>query len=211
LRATKEKIIKKLNKMNKFTLHFLLGLLLAPIFMYGQHHTVIVEPRVPERFRVGDMYYPSSYRGLSLLMADIETDNPVLYAKLAPSFNVIKSNMNKSVMSVAAGGILGTTMIVGGFTFLQKNSTEVSIFPPGSYFYEEPKEVKGINFVVIFGGFGIYTAGLVAGLIFMPKEGDIYRFVNLHNKNNPDQKMEWDLGFDLVQNKAPGLKLSLNF
>jgi len=199
--------------MKRIWLLFLLGLLLAPTFMYGQHqhHRVIVEPRVPERFRVGDMYYPSSYRGLNLLMTDIETDNPELYAKLAPSFNSIKSNLKKSIISVAAGGIIGTTLVVGGFTFLQNTSTEVSIIPPESSFYKGPKEVKEVNTEAIFGGFGIYVAGAIAGLIFMPKEADIYRFINMHNKNNPDQKIEWDLGFDLVQNKTPGLKLTMNF
>jgi hypothetical protein len=35
--------------------------------------------------------------------------------------------------------------------------------------------------------------------------------INLHNKNNPDQKMEWKLGFDLSQNKDLGLKLTMTF
>jgi len=196
--------------MRRLTLHFLLVLLLAPTFMYGQHHTVIVKPIVPERFIVGDMYYPVTYGGLSMLMADIESENPVLYAKLSPSFQVIKSKRNKAIISVAAGGIIGTALVVGGFTFLKTNTGD-SFWKPGDAFYEGSKNEKTMNIGAIFGGMGFYAAGLLAGLIFTPKNADIYHFINVHNKNNPDQKMEWDLGFDLVQNKAPGLKLSLNF
>jgi len=178
--------------------------------MYGQHHTVIVEPRIPERFIVGDMYYPVTYSGLNMLMTDIESENPVLYAKLNPSFQVIKSKRNKAIISVAAGGIIGTALVIGGFTFLKTNN-EDSFWKPGDAFYEDSKNEKTMNIGAIFGGMGFYAAGLLAGLIFTPKDADIYHFINVHNKNNPDQKMEWDLGFDLVQNKAPGLKLSLNF
>ena len=196
--------------MKRLIVLFLLGFLLAPAFIYGQHHRVIVEPRVDERFVVGDMYYPVSYGGISLLMADIEVDNPKLYASLSPSFKNIEKKRNKAILSFATGGIIGSALVIGGFTFLKTNTGD-SFWKPGDAFYDDSKNEKTINMGAIFGGMGFYAAGLLAGLIFSPKDADIYHFINVHNKNNPDQKMEWDLGFDLVQNKAPGLKLSLNF
>lgn len=197
--------------MNGMKLFFLLGLMFISDLVYCQHHTTTVVPLISKRFKVGDMYYASSYKGLQLFMTDIESNNPDLHSKLIPAFKDIESKKNKALISFVSGGIAGTTLAIGGFTFLQKTKIVESIFDSGSPFYEPPKEVKEWNLGALLGGFGCYLVGSIVGLILSPKEADIYRFINLQNKYNSDQKMDWEIGFDLNQNKDFGLRLTMNF
>ena len=191
-------------KMMRFLL--LIGLILTSNLIYGQHPTVTVVPDFHKRFKVGDMYYASSYKGLLLYMNDLESDNPDLYSKLTPAFNDIESKRHKALVSVVSAGIIGTTLCVGGYTFLQKDN---DFFKPGDAFYD--LNSKKPNQAVIGAGLGVYLIGGIIGLIVSPQEADIYRFINLNNKYNPDNKMDWEIGMDFNQNKEVGLKLTMKF
>jgi hypothetical protein len=201
----------KMSDMNRMGLSFLIGFMLISNLIYGQHHTTTVIPAISKRFKVGDMYYASSYKGLQLFMTDIEFDNPDLYSKLAPAFKDIESKRKNALISFVSGGIVGTTFVVGGFTFLQKTRIDESIFDPGTPFYEPPQEVKEWNVDALLGGFGCYLVSGIVGMLLSPNEADIYNFINLNNRYNPDQKMDWEIGMDFSQNKEFGLKLTMNF
>jgi hypothetical protein len=83
------------------------------------------------------------------------------------------------------------------------------LFGPGDPF--DGHNPKKPNIAVIAGGTGALLLGGIIGLIIQPREEDIYNFVNLHNRNNPNQKMDWEIGLDMFQGNIPGMKLTLNF
>ena len=190
--------------MKKLNLLLLMGLILVSNLIFAQLHTSTTV--VPKRFKVGDMYYASSFKGLSLLMADIKPENPELYAKLEPAFNHIKSKRSKALTSLVTGGLIGSSLIVGGFTFLQKENT---VFEPGSTFYEANS--KSPNFTAIGIGMGINMLGAIVAVILYPKDSDIYQFINLHNKLNPDRKLDWQIGLNYDNYQKFGFRVSVSF
>ncbi len=173
---------------------------------YGAGSSNHVMYRLPKRFKVGDMYYASTFRGLKEFMTDIQVENPFLYESMQPSYYSLKRKRNATIATVTAGTAIGTGLIVGGFTFLNNNER---MFGPGDPF--DGHNPKKPNVAIIAGGTGTLLLGAIVGWIIQPREEDIYNFVNLHNRNNPNQKMDWEIGLDMFQGNTPGLKLTLNF
>lgn len=152
------------------------------------------------------MYYATSYRGLKMFMKDTETDDPALHKLLTPAFMDIEKKIKTSRTIFIATGVIGTTLVIGGLTFLEKDD---EFWKPGETFYDENN--KSPNMGVVGAGLGVYLVGGIIGLLSSPGESDIYNFINLHNKNNPKRKMDWQLGLDMSQRSEFGLKLTMSF
>jgi hypothetical protein len=176
--------------------------LLISTFLSGHNPSEMQGRHYPKRFKVGDMYYTSSFRGLNLFMNELKTDDPDLFEIINPEFARLKRKRNSSLIAAGSSGLIGTAMIVGGFTFLKVKD---DFYKPGQPFYK-PDATKENN-VLIFSGLGVYIIGGFIGALLQPNEEDIYNFVNLFNRNSPNQKMDWQLGFDYHN---MGLKLTLN-
>lgn len=189
--------------MKYSALLFIIGLIFTSNNLYSQTKTII---DLPKRFKVGDMYYASNCNGLKLLMSDLQHENPSLHAKLSPSYLNLKNKKEQAIIMWAAGGIIGTSLIIGGVTFLQKEEVD---YQPNHPFYDP--HVKRPNVAVIGSGIGVYLITGIIGAIICPNDNDIYQFINLHNKHNHQQKMDWQIGLHLIQDKKLGLKLTMNF
>lgn len=180
--------------------------MLSTKLLIGQEHITTTITDVPKRFKVGDMYYATSYKGLKLFMRDLQIEDPSLYSKLTPTFSDIEKKIKTAKFAYISAGIVGTTLVIGGLTFLQKDK---DFFKPGEAFYENNR--KEPNMAVIGAGLGVYLVGGIIGLLVSPGESDIYNFINLHNKNNPHKKMDWEIGFNHNKRQEFGLKLTMKF
>jgi hypothetical protein len=193
--------------MQSTKLIYLFFFLLLPIIVTGQTHrheaVVYVQSK---RFKVGDMYYASSIKGLQFFMNDLQDENPGLHQTLLPDFRAMLRNRNVANATWIASGVVGTTIMVGAFTFWQAN---VTLFKPGDPFHDPSVKLPGLT--ALTAAFGVYLTGGLIGLAIFPKDADIYNFINLHNRNNPNQKMNWEIGMDFFMNMEPGFKLTMNF
>jgi hypothetical protein len=189
--------------MKKNVLIFCILALIISLPGYGQNQEVVVYTH-HKRFKVGDMYYASSLKGLQYFMTDLRTDNPDLFEILKPSFSKLQKKRNTALATWISSGVVGTTLVVGAFTFGQVDKT---IFKPGDPFYDP--NAKEPSLAYLTGGFGVCLVGGLVGLLVYPRDSDIYNFINLHNRNNPQQKMEWEVGFHMHPNLEPGLKLTM--
>jgi hypothetical protein len=107
--------------MKRLKIVLTLALMLVSNLIFSQCRSTTIMHPIRDRFKVGDMYYSSNYKGLKLLMADTEIDQPGLHTKLSPVFKDIRRKRNNAVASFVTGGVIGTTMLIGANTFLQKN------------------------------------------------------------------------------------------
>jgi hypothetical protein len=157
-----------------------------------------------KRFRAGDMYYASSVRGLQMFMSDLRSENPELYDLLSPEFNAIKRNRDAAYATMIAAGIIGTTLLVSAFTFGMED-----MHTPGMHYTDS--RMKEPNKGMVFAALGVYIAGGLAARLLYPGEERIYNFLNLHNRNSPNRKLDWEIGLNVFENMEPGLKLSMKF
>ncbi len=191
--------------MKKNFILFALAALLLPFNLLSAPLSNNQPIELPKRFVVGDQYYTSSYRGIKQLMGDIREENPVLYDIMQPELKNIQRRRSNTIIAWSAGGVVGTTMIVGGLTFWQLND---DLYEPGHPFYK-PNAKKANPGLIIAGGL-VYIVGGAIGLFTGPREEDIYNFVNKYNRNSEDKKMDWQIGLDVLPNNTPGVKLTFN-
>jgi len=174
--------------------------------LWGQWEYNTSHSHVSKRFKYGDMYYASNMKGLGTFMADLRVENPDLYQKLLPSYNNIKRKKNAAVSSFVACGAVGTFLLVGGMTFMQKES---DFFGSTNPFPE--MDNKEPDLAVIGAGMGIFISGAIIAAVLMPKDNDIYNFLNFHNKNNPDKKLDWQIGLNYNRHKDLMLGVRMTF
>lgn len=164
------------------------------------------QKEMPRRFSVGDMYYASSFKGLKIFMNDVEHENPLLYETLKPEYNQLQRKRNAAIATWSTGAAVGSTLILGGFTFWNNNDRMLNT--DDSFQGSNPKKP---NVGMIASGAGIFLASSIIGMFLQPKEEDIYNFVNHHNRNSPTHKLKWEIGLDMFHDFEPGVKLTLRF
>lgn len=165
----------------------------------AQESEINVVSLSPHYFKVGDMTYAKSYKGLRYFMDDTRAENPELYQKLLPAFSRIKNKHDAAVVTLVSTATIGTTVLIASLL----NATKVSTSDP-SFESKVSHHLSGY-----FLGGGIDLGGLIIAAIISPKESDIFQFINLHNKNNPNKKIEWGLGINL--NPYETVRLTCNF
>ncbi len=190
--------------MKKIILFFIVLLFTNNLGAQWDHD--ITNTHISKRFKYGDMYYASNMSGLGTFMSDIKIENPDLYQKLLLSYNNIKKKKNAAVSSIIVGSTVGAALIVGGMTFLQK---ENDFFDETNPFPETNN--KKPNLAAIGAGMGFFISGTIIAVILMPKDNDIYNFLNFHNKNNPNKKLDWQFGFNYTQHKDFMLGFRMRF
>lgn len=192
--------------MKKTKLIFCVFALIWPSLAFTQNQTTTAVIVHPKRFQVGDMYYASSFKGLQSFMRDLQVENPELHQRLSPDFLAMKRSRDAANATWIASGVIGSTLMVGAFTFWQDTKT---VFKPGDAFYDP--NAKEPSLAVLASAFGVYVAGGLLGILIYPGDDKIYNFINSHNRHSPEQKLNWQLGVDVSQNLEPGLKLTMRF
>jgi hypothetical protein len=190
----------------------LLILLLSLTSSYGQQYISTVPVfQTQSAYKVGSIYYPSGYQGLSLLMSDIEFENSDLYFQLLPTYKEIERKRNRAIVSFVAGGVAGTAFTLAGFADMASLVNQDPIYNP-----EFPTNTQFIGLLernrgLIGIGFGCYIVGGIVGYILSPKQNDFYRFINLHNRNSKSEKMEMVIGLDMSYDSGLGLRFNMKF
>lgn len=188
--------------MKNLKIYFTMGLMLAlvaPSFAQGN-------VRLPKRFQRGDQYYLSSVKGLSSMMADIKIEDPLLYAKLAPQFEEMNAKQRRARHVFIPSLVVGGGLIIGGLaTPLEDSDPNWGSNGP---VYDDRFETSEIVALV---GLGVMSVGTVIAALMLPNRGDIYNFVNLHNKNSNERKLDWQLGLNTSMDSGLGVKLALKF
>ena len=179
---------------------FFLITIMSNNLLYSQYETLKVIPVLPERITVGDMCYTTDYKGLKYFMNDIEYDDPELFEVLSPEFNRLTIKRNTGIACWITSGIIGTTFIVSGISSVA--NADIDLDDVNS------KPSMG-NYELVFAGLGIYAIGGLFGYIFYPDKNDFFRFINLHNKYSPDNKMNWEIGLNMNPNEI--FKLTINY
>ncbi|MCT4591006.1 MAG: hypothetical protein N4A71_24505 [Carboxylicivirga sp.] len=186
-------------------------LLLSSFSIQGQ--TVVVDHShcYSKHFKLGEMYYSASFKGLKMLMRDVHKEDPELHAIILPSYNnLVKKRKSAMAVGITANSV-GGFLVLGSFTFLQSTETETSIFSPGDSFYKPPHDVKTPNIGLMATGGLIMIAGSIVAVLLHPGEQDFYDFINIHNKNSKDRKLDWNLGLDCTSQHPLGLSLQMRF
>jgi hypothetical protein len=165
----------------------------------AQETEVRVISSANNKFRVGDMDYAKSFKGLKYFMDDTKADNPELYQKLLPAFSRIKDKHDAAVVTFASTAIIGATVAFVSLLNAAKVST--------SDHYSTPKVQSNLSGYILGGG--IVLGGVIVASIISPKEADIYQFINLHNRNSPNKKIDWGFGINL--NPSETVKITCNF
>ena len=181
-------------------------IVIAPYFSFCQHSTVNVNIDIPNRFKVGNSYYSSNYKGLNLLMFDLKADDPELYETLLPNFKAIEKKRN---LAIVTGGVLelaGLSMVVVGFNKELNNMGSIGEFGNLESFNQSN---KGADLMFAGGILSIFS-GAVFALLY-PNENDFYGFINKFNRHSGNKKLEWKFGFSPMPNKGFGVTLSKTF
>jgi hypothetical protein len=194
-----------MNEQKKPAILILISFFLLPGSLFAKQQPNSSDLEFPKRFRVGDMYYASSFRGLNLFMVDLEEYSPDLHEIMSPEFERIRKKKNTTLATLITSGALGTALVVSSFTIYGEHD---GVFKPGDPFYN-PNQKKP-NIPVLFSGIVVYAIGGLIGLLTIPDENDIYRFVNTFNRNSPGRKMDWEIGLGFHHEFTPGLRLTLN-
>jgi hypothetical protein len=194
-----------MNKLKKPIIFILISFFLLPGSLFAKQQPKLSDLEFPKRFRVGDMYYASSFKGLNLFMADLEEYSPDLHEIMNPEFQRIRRKRNTSLAAWITSGAIGTALVVSSFTIYGEHD---GIFKPGDPYYD--RNHKKPNFPVLLSGIGVYAIGGLIGILTMPDENDIYRFVNSFNRNSPNDRMDWEIGIKMSPCNTLGLKLTLN-
>ncbi|MFN3555119.1 MAG: hypothetical protein ACK4VN_04045 [Bacteroidales bacterium] len=188
--------------MKKFLTIFLATMLLCPLYSQGQ--TEVVHHELPRRFKVGDIYYPSTFRGVRNLMSDLQTEEPEMYDLMLPGFENLRRKMNTTLGVLGGTGIAGATLFVGSLTFWQVKD---DFLKPDNPLYDP--SAKKANLPVMFSGIGIIAAGGLISLFIAPDQTDVYNFVNTYNRNSTKRKMDWQIGLNLLNGSTPGISLTV--
>ena len=193
--------------------NLLLCLFLQCNFLSGQNQTVIIDHSHCQtgHFKWGEMYYSASFKGLKMMMHDIGLENPELHAKMIPVFNNLEKKKRSGNSVLISTNAVGGFMLLGSLTFLRKNEIETSIFFSGITFYKPPKEVKTTNTALLATGSVLMLTGTIIGMLLYPKEQDIYDFINLHNRNSTDKKIDWKVRLNCTHEQTLGLAVQLRF
>jgi len=130
-----------------------------------------------KHFSSDGQYYNGTVRGLSLYMKSLETDDNDLYKVLEPEFLKIKQKRN-----IALGvGITAYSIGLGlGAYGLNKN-------------INSPNFDEGIGAMVASPIF--ILGGLLASFIITPNKQDYLNFINIHNKNSLNRKLQFNIGY----------------
>ena len=191
--------------MKKITLLLVAITLVSCIGVYAQTTYMEVEFNLPKHFKVGDRLYSSTYQGLNSLMKDLELEDKEVYNNLLPNFNLIKNKRNTAVLSGCTFAIAGVAVAGIGMkkAFNQMNSVD---YPKVS---QPSSSTDGVG--LIFAGGITAVVGGILYTILSPNENDIYNFINSHNKFNSKEKMEWEIGLNVLPNNSFGISLSSKF
>jgi hypothetical protein len=149
----------------------------------------------------GGMQYSFTYKGIRNLMFDIKMTDPWLYKELKPVFNTIATKKYSAILIGSSGIVLGSAMVVSGFDLFRDNMGSSSVNDAMGI------SSKSSSRVVI--GCGIMIASGVIAFVISPGIDDYYRFVNLFNRNNTDDRLEIKLQPGIIMGNAMGLKVSV--
>ena len=135
--------------------------------------------KLPSNLKFNSQYYDTSASGMSELLSTYKNTDPKLYSLLEPDLKKIKTKRNiKWIVTGVGACFVGTGMalMIGG-----SNSDSSS---------EEIKRNTNLSI-------GMFSLGVIAvGSTFFigPKRKDYFNFINKHNRLNPNQKIELQLG-----------------
>ena len=122
----------------------------------------------------GDLIYTNDIVGIKSYMNDIENYNTDLYYKLLPKYQILEKKQKTAIVLWISSGIIALISAIntsGNSTF----SLDYTSVP------------KNNNSFI---GFGLAMGTGALGVLIYPNKQDIYNFINYHNMNNPDMKME---------------------
>ncbi|MCI5082864.1 MAG: hypothetical protein MRY78_14295 [Saprospiraceae bacterium] len=182
--------------MNSKMLFIAIGFLLIATSGHAQYYSGVARQ---DQFRVGDLYFSANYQGLKSYMQVLKTENPDLHTTMRPVFDNIKRKRDAGLISFVMGGIIGGIMIFSGFPEEETGR------------FGQPVLDNDPNAGLLFGGVGMLLLGGTIGAVVMPRENDYYDFINLHNRNTEQDKMEWKMGFELIGSQHPGLRFQFTF
>lgn len=192
--------------MKKLTFVLLFAFFVIPEFVSCQHSHVDVDINLPKRFKKGDRYYASNYKGMKSLMFDLRQEDCELYGTLLPQYQVIENKQIKSVVVASVAGVSGLTMVFVGMNNLVKDaniSDDINETP--SLFQDN----SGLG-LFFAGGLTVLVGGVVS-FILAPDENDFYQFLNTHNQFKTTKKLEWEIGLKSYSKNEMGISLALRF
>lgn len=189
--------------IKKVLLCLIVGILI-PLFSISQTNSVDLNVNFPDYLKCGDSYYTSDFKGLKSLMNDLRVSDNEVYAGLLRDFQELERNRNIAIFAGGSAVITGTIITGIGLSEMVKSSTpDLTIDGEHSF----PKRTGGG--VAIAGGVTV-VSGLAVIAVFLPGESEYYNFINLHNRLNKKNKVEWKVGISPFTSNGLGLSVKMN-
>jgi hypothetical protein len=160
---------KLMNKILKF--FFIIFLMLISNAVFAEFNIYIEDD-----FKINNMTYSTSQKGLRQYLEDIKSSQPDLYNRMDPILSDIEGSKSAAwgLMGVGAG-IVVAGMAGAGIGLGNQN--------------------VGLFFGAFFGGFIIGGVVSLIGFFQFPDEDDVRDFVNRHNQLSPDNPI--NLTYDI--------------
>ena len=194
----------KITTMKKVLL-FLAILTWSCTALVAQHHDVDVNINFPNYLKYGESYYSNDYQGVKSLMYDLQTTDQDIYVKILPAFKNIQQKRKKAIWVGAGGVVVGSALSVVGLSSVMNSVNSANA---------ENSSLKMLDFkgagLIILGG-SVFTTSIMASALMFPRDSDYYNFINVHNRINKKQKIEWKVGISPFAYNGIGLNLGMRF
>ena len=161
----------------------MLLLFFLPVTAFGQIHPSPpvdgdVAILIDRYMYVDDLQYPFTIPGMRMYLTDIQLDNPVLYDTLNPILQDLEGKHDTAV-GVQVGCIIGGGALVAA-----------GLIMAFSTFGDFDNDIHLMPYVLGGAGMLVFGAGLLISISLEPKPEEYHRFVNKHNKLNPEHPIK---------------------
>jgi hypothetical protein len=145
-----------------------------------------------------DQIYSKSGKGFRMYLTDIQDEKPDLYNALNPMVKDLEDRETASMAVSIGGGIGGIALIGFGFYTMANGASKMTSEKMSS----GAPSTSSTGLIAFGGGAALVFGSFILGnFIIHPKPDDYNRFINKHNRLNPDnplrmEKLKIEVGFN---------------